>query len=108
MATHRQYQTRDQEYLRKVAAEGFAAVDKFYRRGTPGISPPPPLPPPTPQLYDYREHHRDQYYPQQAAVMNSQEVAQKYGGVLIPDYGMRKQAHVFGGTRIRAPRRAIN
>ena len=92
MATHRQYQTHDhQEYLRKVAYEGFADVDRFYGRGTTKISPPPPPlappTPPTPRLYDDREYHRYhyQYYPQQAAaVMNSKQVAQMFGGTLIP------------------------
>ncbi|KAK3189314.1 hypothetical protein Dsin_028875 [Dipteronia sinensis] len=106
MATHRQNQTHDQEYLRKVAAEGYAVVGKFHGWGTTGIfPPPPPLAPPTPQLYDDREHHRDQYNRQQTAVMNSQQEAQKFGNMVNPNNGMREPATVFGRLKIPAPRK---
>ncbi|KAK2645464.1 hypothetical protein Ddye_020659 [Dipteronia dyeriana] len=92
MATHSQYQTHDQEYLRKVAAEGFALVDKFYGRGIAKIfHPPPPAPhAPTTRLY----------YPQQSQVvvkvekpvMYRNEAAQRFDGTLIPDYRTRKPA----------------
>ncbi|KAK2645486.1 hypothetical protein Ddye_020681 [Dipteronia dyeriana] len=90
MATHRQYPTHDQEYLREVAAEGFALVDKFYGRGTTRICPPPspPLAAPASQLYDDRA--------QQA--VNSKQVAYRSGGT------MRKPAQIFGGTLIPARR----
>ncbi|KAK3189286.1 hypothetical protein Dsin_028847 [Dipteronia sinensis] len=72
MATYRQNQTHYQEYLRKVAAEGFADVDKFHGRGIARIfHPPPPLPPQV--VVKVGE-----------PVMCSNDVAQRFGGILIP------------------------